>query len=186
MVMGETSWLDFNNISVARVNGKGQFRAYVDFLDSFGISWSILTDLDFLTDGVDHFSGYLDANAQAALGRIRLAWQQSPEAPKGRDIKDKIFNPETRDWRRLYAAVNTALEDLCSGASPSDKQVEQMRDLWDSLADRVRPFDHQGVREACSTDIAVVLAQLRQHGVYVLSQGELEDYFTEKALGLTT
>lgn len=186
LVMGENSWLDFNNISVARVNGKGQFRAYVDLLDSFGISWSILTDLDFLTDGVDHFSGCLDASAQAALGRIRLVWQQSPDAPKGRDIKDKVFNPETRDWRRLYEAVNTTLADLCSGASPSNEQVEQMRDLWDSLANRVRRFDHQGVREGCSADIAVVLAQLRRHGVYVLSQGELEDYFTQKALGLAT
>lgn len=51
----ERRLLDSNNISVIRVDGKFNFKNYVDLLENLGIKWVILTDLDFIYSGIQKF-----------------------------------------------------------------------------------------------------------------------------------
>jgi len=51
----ERRLLDSNNISVIRVDGKFNFKNYVDLLKNLGIKWVILTDLDFIYSGIQRF-----------------------------------------------------------------------------------------------------------------------------------
>jgi len=182
---GEANWLDVHNFSVARVNGKGQFKAYTQLLDHFGIGWTVLTDLDFLRNGVEKFSDHLDKDAQDALSRIVQTWQALSESvtPRGRKIKNNLFDPEVRDWQKLYQDVELAIQEICSGRSLPAERIETIERLWDSLKDRVaNQIDYRMLFETNQEDIEIVLDRLKSAGIFVLPLGELEDHLPEQAL----
>lgn len=181
----EKRWLDVSNISIARVNGKGQFAAYTSLLESFDIKWSILADLDFLKDGIASYSDYLNDYGKQCLGHIRGVWDTLGELPTGHKIKNKVFDKNTRDWTKLYLATAEAIEDITSGEDMTDDRVDEIKMLWASLQDRVYKANFERLVRECSVEIGEVLRQLAQKGIFVLSRGELEDYLTDEALNLS-
>ncbi|BAW02943.1 uncharacterized protein TTMY_2583 (plasmid) [Thermus thermophilus] len=47
---GEKGILDKFGVSVVRVDGKNNFRAYVEMLDKLGIGWTVVADKDYLNN----------------------------------------------------------------------------------------------------------------------------------------
>ncbi len=139
----ERRWLDSRNISVVRVDGKMNFKNYTNILDKIGIWWVILTDLDFLYNGINRFEHLLDEDDIELINRI------ASEADKYAEEQTKeISNPrQKREERRM-------------------KRMEKLK-LF--------------VKEQ---DVKTLLRRLRENGVFILSKGELEDYFTERTMQL--
>ena len=185
----EKGWLDSHNVSVCDVGGKASFKNYVKLLDEYGISWTILTDLDFLRDEIHQFDNALGnalelEHIKEALDKIKMDWEEIKEVPKGRKIKERVFDPNTRDWVKLYNDVDRALQDLIVDKPIPPERFQEIKKLWDSLKNRVAGKNYEALREKCGKEIDSVADCLAQKGVFVLRKGELEDYFTDKALKL--
>jgi len=185
----ENGWLDAHNVSVCDVGGKTSFKNYIKILDKFGIDWTILTDLDFLRDEIYQFNSTLGnvlelENLQESLDKIKKDWEAIKETPKGRKIKERVFDPDTRDWVKLYNNVDQVIKDLTENVPISSERKQGIKELWDSLKDRVAGKNYEALREKCGTEIDRVTEYLVQKGIFVLKEGELEDYFTDKALKL--
>lgn len=71
--------LDYLNITVARVNGKGSFLIYVKMLQCFNIPFVILSDLDCFADEVSKFTDYLKLDTiKSEVERIKRAFASMP------------------------------------------------------------------------------------------------------------
>jgi len=185
----EKGWLDSHNVSVCDVGGKASFKNYVKLLDEYGISWTIFTDLDFLRDEIYQFDNALGnalelEHIKEALDKIKKDWEEIKEIPKGRKIKERVFDPNTRDWVKLYNDVDRALQDLIVDKPIPPERFQEIKELWDSLKNRVAGKNYEALREKCGKEIDSVAEYLAQKGVFVLREGELEDYFTDEALKL--
>jgi len=185
LVFGQRNWLDFHNITVVRVNGKGGFITYVQILEDFRIPWTILTDLDFITDEIIKFQEYL-VDIKEELEDIRNKLNQLFNKPKGQEIKEKLFSPQVRDWQNLYQMVRNAIDDIAYNQNLSQDRREEIKSLWDSLADRVsKPNYKEFFNEPSNTDqLERVLTKLHDKNIFVLSKGELEDYITSQGMAL--
>ncbi len=184
---GELRWFDTHNVSVVPVRGKGNFAIYSKILTRLGISSTILADLDFLKDGLQQMGieHSLSEEAKQALATIRTRWKQASSAqPSGRRVKEKLFHPSNRDWRRLYIEVDAAIAGLRQGKALSQEQLNNITELWDSLKDRVSHKNFEAIVHALKDDLSLVIDELRGHEIFVFSYGELEDYFTEEAMQL--
>lgn len=187
LYFGESSWFDTHNVSVLPVKGKGNFKIYVEILEKLGIPWTILADLDFLKEGLQKINveDSLSEEAKQALITIRTRWNEIPSAqPSGKRIKEKVFDPNSRDWRRLYAEVDAAIAELTQGETLSEERLDHIRRLWESLKDRVSHKNYEAIVQALGEELRVVICELRSHGIFVFFYGELEDYFTDKAQNL--
>jgi len=137
---GEKRWLDISNISVIRVDGRKSFGKFVNVMDRLGIWWVILTDLDFIYDGI--------RNLEDVVGDddIELAKGVSSEVDKY--VEERLKDVDSSLKKRMRK--NIRMEKL--------KQIVKKRDEVKRLIDR-----------------------LKERGIFVLVNGELEDYFTEEA-----
>jgi len=187
LYFGESSWFDTHNVSVLPVKGKGNFKIYVEILEKLGIPWTILADLDFLKEGLQKINveDSLSEEAKQALITIRTRWNEISSAqPSGKRIKEKVFDPNSRDWRRLYAEVDAAIAELTQGETLSKERLDHIRRLWESLKDRVSHKNYEAIVHTLEEELRLLIDELRNYGIFVLSQGELEDYFTDEAQDL--
>ncbi len=140
---GEKRWLDINNVSVVRANSKNNFRNFVNVMERLGIWWVILTDLDFIYDGIKTLKGLLDD------GDIELAKEIPSEV-------DKYLKNKEKEIDRIL----------------TKKEKKRLR--MEKLKSLVEERDE--TRE--------LLNRLKEIGVLVLTNGELENYFTEQTIQL--
>ena len=140
----ERRWLDSRNISVVRVNGKLNFKNHINILDKIGIWWVILTDLDFLCNGINIFEDLLDE------GDIEIISGVTCEA-------DKYAEEQTKEISN-------------SRQKKREKKKKRMEKLKSIVEDQ--------------ENVKTLLCRLREKGIFILSKGELEDYFTEQTMRL--
>jgi hypothetical protein len=180
------NWLDLYNFSVVRVNGKTNFINYVRVLDDFGIKWTLLADLDFISEGIANFSSCLSAENQKKLGQLQEVLKKTVDQPKGKTVKEDLFSPETRDWCSIYGSVDEALRDLATGQEVAPDKLEKITRLWDQLRDRVTKPNYELflAEDKNVKDLEEVLKALREKNIHVLSKGELEYYFSAESMTL--
>ncbi|RLA77232.1 MAG: hypothetical protein DRG33_07175 [Deltaproteobacteria bacterium] len=103
-------WLDFRNVSVVPVRGKGNFAIYTDILDEFGISWTLLADMDLLRDEVrkflDKFHKMLPPNIPHKVERIRTAWHSLWDSSRQKEENYReIFEHCRNDIKEVVSAL---------------------------------------------------------------------------------
>jgi energy-coupling factor transporter ATP-binding protein EcfA2 len=179
---GKRNWLDTHNISIVRVNGKGSFETYIQILKELGISWTLLTDFDFLVDEVSKFRNYFDDSSWDKIEKVRLEIRKITTIPKGNRVKE-ILAPTTRDWVSLYNLVRKSIDDITTGIKLTDSELDEIRNIWSGLADRiVKPNFESFLSDSSKMEmLGHALRELREHGFFVLSRGELEDYFSNES-----
>ena len=128
---------------MVRADSKKNFRNFVNVIDRLGIWWVILTDLDFIHDGIKSLRGLVDDND------IKLAKKIASEVDRYVDDKTKDVN-QTQKKETRKTIKKEKLKSLV-------KEREEIRGL---------------------------LERLKEKGVLVLTNGELEDYFTEQTMEL--
>lgn len=184
LYFGKPRWFDAFNVSVVRVGGKGQFKDYVSVLKQFKIDYVIVTDLDFLKHGVSDFSHLLDHECNSILQNVKqIIATGSRTKPKGQDVRE-AFDARNYDFLNLYAEVEKVLAVLDSGEQISDWNLIEMKGFWNKLRERVEKQNlvqlfqpHQQVLEDC-------LRGLKSANIFVLPEGELENYLTSQSIEL--
>jgi hypothetical protein len=168
------------NISLIRVSGKGNFRKFRTFFESFEIEVKVVADLDALFEGFGHLGAPegCDAIRQQVLQSVdrRIAALGVVAEPALRQIKSKVHQ---ESWRARYFAAKEVVRNVQTSGTISPEEVERLDGLftWETDIARVR---------ACKEDAAArnalvpLLDALRTAGICVLSQGAIEDYYPDE------
>lgn len=173
---GVNQQLDYDNITVARVNGKGSFLTYAKMLDCFHISYLILGDLDCFRDEVNKLVAYLKLDGiktmcekiKGSLTKMDIDYS----AIQGR-IKDITKNNDAQQLKELF-------EGLANGVI--EKNDERLQSLINYMQSRFTKGEKQQIIiDAITKDeFEKVLKTLKDNNVFVWSKGELESYFSDK------
>jgi predicted ATP-dependent endonuclease of OLD family len=170
---------DRENIALVRVSGKGNFAKFRRFFESFGIDVKLVADLDAIFEGFQHLGAPSTAIEirSAAIQTIdsRIKVLNIPAEPLARQIKDKM---QQDTWRGRYAAAKETLREMQRTRIIDDAALQRLDELfvWEQDIARIK---------ACREDSASLEAlvplidELRQHGIFVLSKGAIEDYYPE-------
>lgn len=178
---GIIRWLDGKNVSIARVDGKMQFSTYSSILSSYGIRHTILTDLDFLRRGASAFVDRLTQSERKDFDALQLKLHSALSAPKAKDVKAAI-NDGNYDWLSFYQKADQLILDLQEQTSVEDEQIEEVAQMWAHVKQRMlRPRIQVLAKDdqVLADLILKVTTAFRQHDIFVLRTGELEDYYSD-------
>ena len=167
------------NISMVRVNGKGNFAKFRAFFEAFGITVKIVADLDALFDGYQHLGATQEANDLRA-NAITIIDERISELgvipePSARQIRDKI-NRGT--WRERYETAKQAFREVRANQVINAQTLEQIDSLftWEDDIARTKVCQED---ERAAQAIVPLLDALRAEGICVLSRGAIEDYYPD-------
>jgi putative ATP-dependent endonuclease of OLD family len=172
-IKGTQQLLDYENISVARVNGKGNFLIYSTMLRCFNIEYLILGDLDCFKDEVSKFVNFYKIESikdstiliKQALsdlpvdyGKIQVridGVDKNTDAQKLEELFNKFTNGEIeRDDIDLIGHLRYMQSRYTKG------------DKTQSIIDKIGEEEFQRT-----------LKVLRDNYVFIWSKGELESYY---------
>jgi len=171
----ENHVLDYNNISIARVDGKGNFLTYIKILDKFNIPWAILGDLDCYDDILRELMVYTSIDT-SDLDLLKDACSKKVNYKKVTD--EVIKNPSSFDGLKLAELFRKVKEKKLS--IENDELIE----FIEYLEER---FTKNNFKEIIKTETTFVnlfnkiQIDLQKNNIYILSNGAIEDYYTEKA-----
>ncbi len=170
---GVAQKLDYENISVARVNGKGNFLIYAKILDCFEIDYLIVGDLDCFKDEVRKLANYRKlteivddiAKMRTAIGQMEVDEQRIDERVKN---VEKIFDAQ---------ALKNLFEQILNGTLLPDST--ELVDMVSYMQSRYTKGDrHKVIIDTMGEKHFARLQQrLRDNAIFIWSKGELENYY---------
>jgi putative ATP-dependent endonuclease of the OLD family len=178
---GANGILDEHNVSVIRVNGKGNFRAYTRVLDGIGVPWHIITDLDFFEDGLDKFKdGVIDPiefeRIKSNMQAIRDDFYRNDPWVSSEKIKKRVADPKSSRTARDFC---TAME-LWEQNLENQVFLERVFDIWQHVKPQLQK---RLTREVIESDEAFGISLnfyfemlTSTTGIWILRLGELENY----------
>jgi putative ATP-dependent endonuclease of the OLD family len=172
--------IDYKNISVIRVNGKGSFMTYIKMLECFDIEYVILGDLDCFKDEVKKFIKHLNISSIADSAElIKTAIASLP-------INYETINERIKDVDKNHDAqrLQTLLENFANGTIEKDNEdllssIQYMQSRH-TKGDKVTAI----LNSIDPEEFDRVLAVLRDNKIFIWSKGELENYYTDKSLAI--
>lgn len=173
--------LDYENISVARVNGKGSFSVYLKMLDCFGISYVILGDLDCFKDEVLKLVTYLKienliepvTHVKEILSKMDVAWPRIYDRVK--DIEKNYDAQQLFEVFKGFQEGTIKVDDEALLATLSFMQNRYVKgNKVEYILSKIEPETFNEV-----------LGNLQDHNIFIWSKGELEDYYTDRTKQLT-
>ncbi len=172
--------LDYKNISVIRVNGKGSFLTYIRMLECFNIKYLILGDLDCFRDEVTKIANYLQlTDIKDKLAAIKKAIVSLPVDYNS--VAERLRSPE----KNLDAQkVQKVFEQIVNEEIIADDA--NLRMIVSEMQKRYVKGDKRGTISAAidGQSLNTLLEFLRSKGIFIWAQGELENYYTESAVKL--
>jgi len=175
-IKGTKQLLDYENITVTRVNGKGSFLTYIKMLKCFDIPFVILGDLDCFKDEVIKIVKYLNLiDLEENVNKIKAALSTQPISFE--NISDRI-----KDVDKNYDAQK--LQSVFERFSKEEIQKDD-EDLI-SIISYMQSRYTKGDKESTIISIAgqetfdSTLKELRNNNIFIWSKGDLEMYYSEK------
>lgn len=170
--------LDYQNITVTRVNGKGSFLTYIKMLQCFDIEYLILGDLDCFKDEVSKLVAHLNLETiKADVGQIKKCLASLPVNYGA--IGDRI---KTIEKNYDIQTLNNLFEKFIEGSIEKDN--EELISLMKFMQNRYVKgnkeeviFDQVGEKLFLATQNT-----LRENNIFIWSKGELETYYTQMVL----
>lgn len=174
---------DNQNIPIIRMNGKSNIKRYTEFYNRFETKVYSLVDLDMLIDGFEKYdnSEEILAKRQDLLTALdAIANKNGFEA----DIKKTKIKELTRryTWKEKYLRLKELSEKVKGGEAISDDEKADIDYLFAEESNNLR-------RQALETpegnlDLKhEVLKMLRDKGLFILSNGAIEDYYPDGVIG---
>lgn len=177
---GTKHLLDYQNITVSRVNGKGSFLTYVKMLQCFDIEFIILGDLDCFKDEVPKLMKHLKIHSiyrnvekiKTAMSAMPISYVTIEERIKGVDK-----NYDAQNLQCLF-------EKLASGEIEKDDEdligiVQFMQSRYTKGNKGAAIIEAVGEEQFKS-----VLSILCDNNIFIWSKGDLECYYSEKSTAL--
>ncbi len=172
--------LDYQNITVTRVNGKGSFLTYVKMLQCFNIEYIILGDLDCFKDEVPKLIKYLNIDAikeianriKAAISALPVNFDEVEERVKGVDK-----NHDAQTLQNLF-------EKFSIGKIEKDDKdllaIIQFMQMRYTKGNKVASI----ISSVGQDKFNSVLSTLRENNIFIWSKGDLESYYSQKSKAL--
>jgi putative ATP-dependent endonuclease of OLD family len=169
--------LDYKNITVSRVNGKGSFLIYVKMLQCFDIPFIILGDLDCFKDEVPKLVAHLKMDdIQEVVRSIQVSLSamvvdQTKFAERVRGV-DKNFDAQ---------ALQGLLERFQNGEIQSDDA--DLAEIIEYMKSRYTKGDRENaiLEQIGENDYKNAQSSLRKNGIFIWSKGDLESCYTDTA-----
>lgn len=173
--------LDYENITVSRVNGKGTFLVYIKMLECFNIPYVILGDLDCFKDEVLKFVNYLKLdNLKENVIKIKkvLNEQEINYDSIGARIKDIDKNFDAQKLQNVFEKFNE---------QSIEKDDLDLLNIIDYMKSRYTKGNKElAILESVGSEIfEETLSILKKNNIFIWSKGELETYYTEKVKALS-
>jgi predicted ATP-dependent endonuclease of OLD family len=172
--------LDYLNITVSRVNGKGSFLTYVKMLQCFDIEYVILGDLDCFKDEVPKLIKHLKLDSikdnatkiKEAISAMPISYEAIDERIKG---VDKNHDAQT---------LHNLFEKFSNGEI--EKNNEDLLALIQFMQLRYTKGNKEtAIIESLGLEnFNLVLNTLRENNIFIWSKGDLETYYSEKSKSL--
>lgn len=171
------------NITIIKINGKGNIRRFKKFFTAFEIPIVIITDLDILVNNFDQLDtkediGRLQSTLLQKVDVKRQNQNSSNELIGLNKTKKRLDRgDQTALWGRVQEAYRLYQEDPTSIPA----LIETFEPFIESLKKGGRRIDI--LRNHDYTEILYLkrelLAKLRMQGIYVWEKGCLDDYYSE-------
>lgn len=169
--------LDYKNISIARINGKGNFLTYIKMLTEFNIDWVVLGDLDCYKEDVKKIVKYLEL----------------VEIEREVSMIQNVVNLTPTDYSQISKRVNgiktnldaqylkNVFEKFINGIIERDNEdllkiVEYMKSRYIEKSIALS-IEENGL----SKKFQNLQQILRNNNIFIWSKGELENYYTAEA-----
>lgn len=173
--------LDYENITVSRVNGKGTFLIYMKMLECFNIPYVILGDLDCFKDEVLKFVNHLkledvkenviaikkvlneqEVNYESVAERIKNI-DKNFDAQKLQNVFEKFIG---QSIEKDDIDLLTIIDYMKSRYTKGNKEIAIMKTIGAEMFNET-------------------LAKLKENNIFIWSKGELETYYTDKAKAIS-
>ena len=169
--------LDYENITVSRVNGKGSFLIYIKMLECFNIPFIILGDLDCFKDEVLKFVNHFKIeDIKENVTKIKQALSEQPVNYEG--IGDRIKNIDKNFDAQVLQKV---FEQFSKQEIKNDN--EDLLAIISFMQSRyTKGQKEQTIIDAIGQPLfETVLTKLKENNIFIWSKGDLETYYNEKA-----
>ncbi|WP_113663256.1 ATP-dependent nuclease [Pedobacter nanyangensis] len=170
-------YLDYKNISVARVNGKGNFLSYIKMLNAFKIKWILIGDLDCYKDVLQKILSFLNLpELTSELEKI-----------KGLINVDKI-DPIALKERLKGVQSNLDAQQLLNIFEKFQNGTIEKTD--DELASLITYMQERYIKSDLKQELLTKVGEnrfnkfqkeLNTHNIFIWSNGDLEKYYTKAA-----
>lgn len=176
-VLGPTWDFEGHNIALVKVSGKGNFKKFRTFFESFGITVKIVADLDVIFHGFEHLGANEAARElrSAVIQKLdaRIVALQTIANPSASQIKKHVGK---NSFREQYFAVREAFLKIQHGAPMDDGTIALIDGLfaWEQGTTRLQICTEDSKAAAA---LVPLLDSLRKLGICVLARGAIEDYY---------
>lgn len=168
--------LDYENITVSRVNGKGSFLVYVKMLNCFNIPFLILGDLDCFKDEVPKLVKHLNiTDIKENTDSIKAALSDLPVNYDG--ISERVKNVDKNyDAQKLQSVF----EQFANNEITADN--EDLITIVDYMKSRYTKGNKElAILNAIGQEVFdQTLSKLREHNIFIWAKGDLETYYSDK------
>jgi energy-coupling factor transporter ATP-binding protein EcfA2 len=179
------SYLDKNNISVIRANGKGNISKYIEIAEMLNIEWFALADLDFLFKGLESLEDIVEYD-KTQLSTIRSSVSKLLEAEenkwkKSNKLESRLLKPEESLDAKAFCSL---MEKMEIGENVEDELLK----LWRYLKPNLKNKANSTLLNDNQDDYKIIkefICELKKKNIFILEKGELEDYLTEDAIKLS-
>ncbi|SKC12458.1 Predicted ATP-dependent endonuclease of the OLD family, contains P-loop ATPase and TOPRIM domains [Soonwooa buanensis] len=169
--------LDYQNITISRVNGKGNFLNYIKMLQCFNIEYVILGDLDCFKDEVPKLVKHLKLDSikdnvtkiKEAISAMPISYEAIDERIKGVDK-----NHDAQTLQNLF-------EKLSNGEI--EKNNEELLATIQFMQLRYTKGNKEAaiIESIGQENFNIALKTLRENNIFIWSKGDLETYYTDKS-----
>ncbi|WP_462267747.1 ATP-dependent nuclease [Mucilaginibacter sp.] len=177
---GAKQYLDYQNVSLARVNGKGNFLTYIKMLDAFKIKWLLIGDLDCYKD---ELLKVLTCLKKDEIINSLTKMKSLMNAPKinSKGVVERIKGIQANlDAQKLHEVfgkfnqgnINTDDEDLVAIIKYMEQKYVKI-DLRPEIINAIGEDEFKAIQQS-----------LHEANIYIWSYGDLETYYTKLAKGI--
>jgi len=173
--------LDYENITVSRVNGKGTFLIYIKMLECFNIPYVILGDLDCFKDEILKFVNHLKLD-DIKKNVIAIKKVLNDQEVNYEGVAERIKNIDKNfDAQKLQNFFEKFIQQSI------EKDDIDLLTIIDYMKSRYTKGNKEiSILENIGSEVFnETQAILKQNNIFVWSKGELETYYTEKAKAIS-
>jgi putative ATP-dependent endonuclease of the OLD family len=173
--------LDYKNITVTRVNGKGSFMTYIKMLECFEISYVILGDLDCFKDEVGKFIKHKNlSELKVSVGTVKKAIGSMLVCYGG--VAERLENVTKNFDAQL---VQELFEKIQNGTLlPNDNQLQLAIELMKAKFVSGNKYDTI-IEQLGLAEYQKIHLELRKNKMFVWAKGDLESCYTHEANSFT-
>jgi len=171
-----------HSVAFVQAKGKGSIQRYRRFFNRFKLPTFVIADLDVIIRDfykLDPSADQLKMRDELLVLVDKTIPKEIPE-PSGKNVKDaqgkgslKALWGKAREAKIQYDADKSKLPEL-------EKTVQDFFD-WEKKESRVAAMQNPPNKEIANA-LGKLLSSLRGTGVFVLSKGEIEDYYPAGAI----